>query len=73
MFPVGVILVSLGYAVSYYGATVLRWVHASGHPHKQPPSLAFLLGASRTPAGAPFRAPVNTEGASDGFTPFGGG
>lgn len=70
MFPVGVVLLSLGYAVAYYGVVVLRWVHDPAHPHKQPPSLTFLLGASSSP-GKPFTAPVNTEGASDAFAPFG--
>lgn len=70
MFPVGVVLVSLGYAVAYYGVAVLRWVHDPAHPHSGPPSLAFLLGASTTP-GKPFTAPVNTEGASDPYAPFG--
>lgn len=70
MFPVGVILVSVGYAVAYYGAAVLGWVHDPAHPHVGPPSLAFLLGASTTP-GKPFKAPVNTEGATDAFAPFG--
>lgn len=69
MFPVGVILASLGYAVAYYGAAVLKWVHDPAHPNN-PPSLQFLLGASSTP-GKPFTAPVNTEGASDPFAPFG--
>lgn len=70
MFPVGVILVSVGYAVAYYGAAVLAWVHDPAHPHVGPPSLAFLLGASTT-TGKPFKAPVNTEAASDPFAPFG--
>lgn len=69
MFPVGVIIASLGYAVAYYGVSVLKWVHDPAHPH-QPPSLQFLLGASTSP-GKPFTAPVNTEGASDPFAPFG--
>ena len=71
MFPVGVVLASLGYALAYYGVAVLRWVHDPGHPHS-PPSLAFLLGASTSP-GKPFTAPVNVEGATDAFTPFGAG
>lgn len=73
MFPVGVILASLGYAVAYYGVAVLRWVHDPAHPHNQPPSLPFLLGASTQPAAKPFAAPVNTEGASNPFDPFGAG
>lgn len=71
MFPVGVILFSLGYAVAYYGVAVLTWVHDPAHPHVGPPSLPFVLGASKTPAGKPFAAPVNTEKASDPFEPFG--
>lgn len=60
---------SVGYAIAYYGVAVLRWVHDPAHPHN-PPSLAFLLGASTTP-GKAFSAPVNTEGASTPFEPFG--
>lgn len=71
MLPVGILLVSVGYAVAYWGVAVLTWVHSSDHPHGQPPSLPFVLGATSQPRGKPFAAPVNIEGSSNPFEPFG--
>jgi hypothetical protein len=69
MFPIGVVLFSLGYAVVYYAVDVLSWVHSADHPHKQPPSFGFVLGL---PGLRPFSAPINIEGASDPVQAFGG-
>jgi hypothetical protein len=71
VFPVGVVMLSIGYALAYWGVNTLKWVHDSAHPKMQPPGLPFLLGISSAPSGKPFAAPVNTEGADNPYEPFG--
>lgn len=71
MLPVGIVLFSLGYAVAYWGVAVLAWVHSPDHPHGQPPSLPFVLGATSAPSSRPFAAPINIEAATNPFEPFG--